>query len=541
MRLTFDPMTIEHLGFKMYSHLPNALAELVANAYDADATRVRVVLSDTPEPTVTVHDDGHGMSPDDLEHKYLRIGRNRIRAGDSLSESGRRRVAGKKGLGKLALFGIGLQVTVRTKRRNSDSWTVITMDWNEMLSASGVYEPKTWADPGSADEHGASVTISSLKRKTPVQLKSLATSLSRLFNYVDAGFRLDVESVNGAIVEVTRELRYSDIEIETRWKVPDDLEDREELRHAPLIEGQIFASVRPLRQELRGVTLYVNGRLANDPEYFGVPESSYAFSYLTGYIDADYLDDLSEDVISTDRRSITWELPEPTALRNRLERILREVGRRRRETRRSAQRNRIKETLDVDADHWTGTIRGPESGAVGDVLEVLTSPDSDMSDDDRRSVVDGLRRIAPEYADLHWRHLHPSLQQACESEYRDGHYLAAVVEAIKRYVNDIRRISEFNDKDMAVLQRAFANEPGLDVLRPWLHLSLSPETQVNMRSCQRDLSVGLLSGFRNPIAHEERVILEGEGVFTYQDCLDALSILSHLRRRLDALDDGSQR
>ena len=285
----------------------------------------------------------------------------------------------------------------------------------------------------------------------------------------------------------------------------------------------------------------MNGRLANDPEYFGVPESSYAFSYLTGYIDADYLDDLSEDVISTDRRSITWELPEPTALRNRLERILREVGRRRRETRRSAQRNRIKETLDVDADHWTGTIRGPESGAVGDVLEVLTSPDSDMSDDDRRSVVDGLRRIAPEYADLHWRHLHPSLQQACESEYRDGHYLAAVVEAIKRYVNDIRRISEFNDKDMAVLQRAFANEPGLDVLRPWLHLSLSPETQVNMRSCQRDLSVGLLSGFRNPIAHEERVILEGEGVFTYQDCLDALSILSHLRRRLDALDDGSQR
>ncbi|WP_100467589.1 hypothetical protein [Mycobacteroides abscessus] len=36
--LKFDPLTIEHLGSNMYSRLPNAVAELVANAYDADAT-----------------------------------------------------------------------------------------------------------------------------------------------------------------------------------------------------------------------------------------------------------------------------------------------------------------------------------------------------------------------------------------------------------------------------------------------------------------------------------------------------------------------
>ena len=40
--LKFDPLTIEHLGSNMYSRLPNAVAELVANAYDADATEITV-------------------------------------------------------------------------------------------------------------------------------------------------------------------------------------------------------------------------------------------------------------------------------------------------------------------------------------------------------------------------------------------------------------------------------------------------------------------------------------------------------------------
>ena len=37
--MSFDPKTIEHLGVKMYSHLPNAIAELIANAYDACTTK----------------------------------------------------------------------------------------------------------------------------------------------------------------------------------------------------------------------------------------------------------------------------------------------------------------------------------------------------------------------------------------------------------------------------------------------------------------------------------------------------------------------
>ena len=37
LEMSFDPQTIEHLGVKMYSQLPNAIAELIANSYDAES------------------------------------------------------------------------------------------------------------------------------------------------------------------------------------------------------------------------------------------------------------------------------------------------------------------------------------------------------------------------------------------------------------------------------------------------------------------------------------------------------------------------
>ena len=72
--LKFDPLTIEHLGSNMYSRLPNAVAELVANAYDADATEITVrVVGSGEAQHIVVEDNGHGMSRDDVRDKYLRI------------------------------------------------------------------------------------------------------------------------------------------------------------------------------------------------------------------------------------------------------------------------------------------------------------------------------------------------------------------------------------------------------------------------------------------------------------------------------------
>lgn len=535
MQLSFDPHTIEHLGFKMYSHLPNAVAELVANAFDADATHVQVEVAGGAEVTVRVADDGHGMSDEDLENKYLKIGRNRLKQNEKFSESGRRRVTGKKGLGKLALFGIGEEVSVITTRVDSGSSTSLAMSWSAILSADGVYEPVTSHDPVDTSTHGTTVSISQLKRKTPIDARQLAVSLARLFDSIDSTFRVDVLGPDGAVHPVVRDLRYESLEVEAEWMVPEDFGSIRPDGAASSVRGRIIAAKKPVSAAQRGITIYVNGRLANDPEFFGVPESSYAFSYLTGHLDADYLDDLPDDVIATDRRSISWDLPESAELHTYLQALLREVSRRRRDSRRRAKKVELREKLDVDQKAWVGSIRSPkEASALDDLIDVVTSPDSDLSSEDQASLIGGLRTIAPEYADYHWRQIHPSLQEACVEQYEKAEYFSAVQEAIKRYVNDLRRISSLQARDMNLIEAALKDDgTNFDILARWSTVELEPDTRKNLRGAQKDLSTGMVKGFRNPLAHEEKKLLRDTGIFTYQDCLDALSILSHLRRRLD--------
>ncbi|MCL2858751.1 MAG: ATP-binding protein, partial [Streptococcaceae bacterium] len=105
LTLQFDPGTIEALGIKMYSQIPHALAELIANAWDAAAKKVMIHLEDDAERKIIVIDDGDGMSFTEVQDKFLRIGRHR-RSDEERTNSLGRKITGKKGLGKLALFGI---------------------------------------------------------------------------------------------------------------------------------------------------------------------------------------------------------------------------------------------------------------------------------------------------------------------------------------------------------------------------------------------------------------------------------------------------
>jgi hypothetical protein len=63
--MTFEPMTIEHLGLRLYSTLPPVISEFVSNAYDAEAPKVEIHLPKghlTPKSEVTIRDFGHGMA-----------------------------------------------------------------------------------------------------------------------------------------------------------------------------------------------------------------------------------------------------------------------------------------------------------------------------------------------------------------------------------------------------------------------------------------------------------------------------------------------
>ena len=64
-RMKFEMSTIKHLGLQMYSTLPPVIGELVANAWDANATTVTISIPQTPldaKSRIIIEDDGLGMS-----------------------------------------------------------------------------------------------------------------------------------------------------------------------------------------------------------------------------------------------------------------------------------------------------------------------------------------------------------------------------------------------------------------------------------------------------------------------------------------------
>ncbi|HCD5426590.1 TPA: ATP-binding protein, partial [Klebsiella aerogenes] len=142
LKMTFDPKTIEHLGVKMYSTLPPALAELISNAYDADASKVVLEFKEIgTKKFISVQDDGLGMDSDDIQKKFLVIGRNRRKDdGDNPTPRFGRYATGKKGLGKLALFGLAKEIRIDTVKNNKRNRFVL--NWNDLLNASGEYNPR---------------------------------------------------------------------------------------------------------------------------------------------------------------------------------------------------------------------------------------------------------------------------------------------------------------------------------------------------------------------------------------------------------------
>ena len=128
---------LQLLGDELIGTPRLAVFELVKNAYDADATEVsvRIDLASGGPPTITVTDDGDGMSLDLLRSVWLVPGddhRRRQREEGTRSAKHHRLPLGEKGLGRFAVHKLGNRIDVTTRAAGSDE-CVIDIDWNELI------------------------------------------------------------------------------------------------------------------------------------------------------------------------------------------------------------------------------------------------------------------------------------------------------------------------------------------------------------------------------------------------------------------------
>ena len=118
-------LTIDKLGIQMYDRVSAVLAELIANAYDADAEKVRITLPfgqylarqvqgriEDQGLEIEIEDNGSGMTAHEVNEFYLNVGYDRRKQRTDRTPKHNRRVMGRKGIGKLAPFGICHEVEV---------------------------------------------------------------------------------------------------------------------------------------------------------------------------------------------------------------------------------------------------------------------------------------------------------------------------------------------------------------------------------------------------------------------------------------------
>ena len=127
---------LQLLGDELIGSARLAVFELVKNAYDADANEVvvRLDLDSGPEPTLTITDDGEGMTLDVLRSVWLVPGhdhRREQRLSDLRTPKHQRLPLGEKGLGRFSVHKLGNRITLVTRARDSDE-CVVDIDWNEL-------------------------------------------------------------------------------------------------------------------------------------------------------------------------------------------------------------------------------------------------------------------------------------------------------------------------------------------------------------------------------------------------------------------------
>jgi len=121
-----DSILAELLGVQNFSNKESAILELVKNAYDANALKVRIVINKT---SIEIVDDGCGMNRDDLVQNWMHIGKS-SKGYEIDGENGKKRVqAGSKGVGRFALARLGASVEVYSRKKDCKSIAWVT-DWN---------------------------------------------------------------------------------------------------------------------------------------------------------------------------------------------------------------------------------------------------------------------------------------------------------------------------------------------------------------------------------------------------------------------------
>ncbi len=262
---------------------------------------------------------------------------------------------GRKGIGKFAGFGIARVIEIETVSEESGEMTRFELDIDALRGDSYHAEKPAPVDvldylppdESRRQQQGTTVRLKKLNIKQRPSADVLARGLARRFSLHQrvADFALTVNgsplpSEDGSEpIEFEFPRDYREGEAPAEVVVGDDGYGTETIPGGETVRWRFVFYRDPIGDpELQGVSVFVRGKLAQAPFYFDLSGGTTAQAgqpYLSGRVEADFLDEQDDDLVATERQRINWDHETSQALllwgEQRVKNVLGRWGARRKE------------------------------------------------------------------------------------------------------------------------------------------------------------------------------------------------------------------
>lgn len=395
--MTVDLNVLEHLGINLYSNIAAVLTEAVANSWDADAGNVTVRVG--PESAwVAIEDDGVGMDVNELNGKYLRVG---YRRREEDTTHGRvtakgRPVMGRKGLGKLSLFSIANVIEVQSAKAGGKTGFKMTVDGiKKAVEDNKTYHPEPLPDESLDIQNGTRIVLRDIKRQRLGKgVTALRKRLARRFSVLGQahGFNISIDDQvitatdRGDLAKAQFLWAFQENEpdpqtnthILEREKLDDRLESWDQNWE---IRGWIGTARFPKELDdeesgnLNGIVIFARGRLIHENVLDRLNDGRLYTKYITGQIEANFLDiDDQPDIATSDRQRIQEDDHRYIALITFLKDTLNEVESRWNEWRKKHEVKKAKELSPALAEWLDQLAEGHKKSAETLIAKLSALP-----------------------------------------------------------------------------------------------------------------------------------------------------------------------
>ncbi|MEA3272611.1 MAG: ATP-binding protein [Patescibacteria group bacterium] len=297
IKITVDKSHLFTLGEKMYRESIEFIRELVNNAYDADATRVFVMILDNK---ITVEDDGNGMNIKGME-QFFTIGSEEKKVRNVSPRFGRKRI-GQFGIGKFSALSLTNQFIIQSVK-GKFKYSVIFNRAQWQSSDSWELPIKTeLASP--LDKEGTKIILNKLTKNISISevekyLKQSVPLRAKKFNVFLNNKKITAKTVAGKIIPINIKTLYGSL------------------------DGEIIIALNPRDVSEPGVECRVK-QVFIKRELFDIEKKHLqGVSRITGHINADFLpliSSRSDFIIDNPEYKLFYQL-----MRAELDKVLQEL------------------------------------------------------------------------------------------------------------------------------------------------------------------------------------------------------------------------